>query len=149
LVNTGWQLRPIDTKRSCGHLQGYICQGFCSHFLGHLALTPVLCFPNCRGPPGRNHLEVTPSSTSPSTRNLTFLLLEFGHQGSFHSLSFIHSFTHSASIPGMAAPSPSSEPHGGAVRMLTVLVQSVIRRSWFLCSKWKNPSRARGWGEVR
>jgi hypothetical protein len=26
--------------------------------------------------------------------------------------------------------------------------RSVIRRSWFLCSKWKNPSRARGWGEV-
>jgi hypothetical protein len=95
LVNTGWQLRPIDTKRSCGHLQGYICQGLCSHFLEHLALMPVLCFPNCWSPSGRNHLEVTPSNTSPSTRNLTFLLLEVA--GSFHSLSFIHSFIHSFS----------------------------------------------------
>jgi hypothetical protein len=32
--------------------------------------------------------------------------------------------------------------------LLPALVQSVIRRSWFLCSKWKNPSRAYGWGEV-
>jgi hypothetical protein len=32
--------------------------------------------------------------------------------------------------------------------LLMALVQSVIRRSWFLCSKWKNPSRAHGWGEV-
>jgi hypothetical protein len=31
---------------------------------------------------------------------------------------------------------------------LMALVQSVIRRSWFLCSKWKNPSTAQGWGEV-
>jgi hypothetical protein len=28
------------------------------------------------------------------------------------------------------------------------LVQSVIRRSWVLCSTWKNLSREHGWGEV-
>jgi hypothetical protein len=29
-----------------------------------------------------------------------------------------------------------------------LLANSVSRRSWSLCSRWKNPSRTRGWGEV-
>jgi hypothetical protein len=31
---------------------------------------------------------------------------------------------------------------------VTVLVQSVMRRSWFLCSKKKNSSGTHGWGKV-
>jgi hypothetical protein len=33
--------------------------------------------------------------------------------------------------------------------LLPALVQSVIRRSRFLCSIWNNPSRGHEWGEIR